>query len=106
MNQLAFILCLAATVTSCVSRSVHSRVVTGQVAPFYAGEVRVRMQKEPLPPEYIEVALLEVVGDKGRQHLIDELKGEAARLGCNEVVSVTAENPVATGIAVRTPAAP
>ena len=95
---------LAWTTSACSSiPSVRSRIVTGPVAAPHTGEVRVLMTKDPVPPEYTEVALIEVLDDIGQQHLIEVLKAEAARLGCDTLVNVSAKNPMAVGVAVRTP---
>lgn len=94
---------LCATVACSHLPRVQSRVVTGAVAPPYRGEVRVLMQGEPLPSEYVEVALIQAMNDEGRQHALADLKQEAASLGCDTIVNVFAENPVAIGVAVRTP---
>ena len=82
---------------------VQSRVVTGALAPAYRGDVRILMQGEPPPSEYVEVALVKAMNDEGRQHALADLKQEAASLGCDTLVNVVAESPVAFGVAVRTP---
>lgn len=82
---------------------VQSRIVTGPVAPPFHGEVRVVMHDEPPPQEYVEVALIKAMNDEGRQHALADLKQEAASLGCNAIVDVSADSLEAIGVAVHIP---
>ena len=84
-----------------------SHVLTGPASAAYTGEVTVKLDGEPLPQNYQEVAIVQAVGTGSHanlEHIVQGLKEEAAKLGCNAVFRVKIDqgssNASATGVAV------
>jgi hypothetical protein len=90
-----------------LGHTTTSHVLTGQVGAPYTGEITVKLEGEPLPQNFQEVAIVQSVGTGSHanlEHVVQGLKEEAAKLGCNAVLRVKIDqgssNASATGVAV------
>jgi hypothetical protein len=69
----------------------NHHVITGQERARHEGQVRVLMIGEPVPNTFAEVAIVQSVGtgkQAQREPLLQALRLEARRLGCNALVRV------------------
>lgn len=105
MKLAALLLVLLA---ACGETKTH-HVVTGPPGPPYYGGVTVVLEGQPLPPTFVEVAIVQAVGRGDHadlEHVIQGLRWEAGRLGCDVVIHVRIDQGGATasanGIAGRT----
>ena len=85
-----------------------SHVMLGQPGPPHERNVRIAMEGQEVPAHYVEVALIQAVGrgwHADLEHVIEGLRREAARLGCDGVIRVQVDQgssvASATGVAIR-----
>lgn len=87
--RLAVAACLL--LASCQPPMRVTHVLTGRGGEPNAGDVHVRMETEPLPARFREVAIVHVVTyerEATHAHVVDALRRRAAALGCNALVRV------------------
>ncbi len=98
---------LVACLGGCGSTTTHRFLVGPPMTPA-STNVAVILDGSPLPPLFVEVAIVQAVG-RGTQadleHVIDGLRREAAAVGCDAVIRVRidqgATTASGTGVAVR-----
>ncbi|MFW6067649.1 MAG: hypothetical protein ACOC97_04865 [Myxococcota bacterium] len=87
---------LALSVAGCGKTRTNS-VVTGAPQHAHDGQVRVVMEGNEPPPGFREIALVQAQGLRGNAdmaHVVEGLRAEARRLGCNIVVNVRVDQGV------------
>lgn len=103
--------CLLLLTAACGATRTNA-VVTGKPQPPTRGDVKVVMDGAPVPDGVEEIAIVQALGQGTHAdlaHVIEGLKAESAKHGCDMVVRVKVDQGAGTasanGVCVRTAAA-